>query len=91
MRLFNRAEHYEDESSYTFHWYECNPFYQLSLLRWVNTKKGWHPKRKRLARLRAFYWTLFRPPCLSDLAKAAGLPFLRWTCSIDDSILRWNE
>jgi hypothetical protein len=133
MRLFNRTEHYQDGSSYTFRWYECNPFYQLSLARWAFTKKAWHPKHKRLARLRSLYWTLIRfhsteicaccggpvrvvfhapdwiwevatgygprfpdgqaapgvlcPPCLSDLAKEAGLPFLRWTCSTDDSVL----
>jgi len=28
------------------------------------------------------------PPCVSDLAKQAGLPFLRWTCATDDSGLR---
>ncbi len=25
--------------------------------------------------------------CLSKLAKEAGLPFLRWTCSTDDSVM----
>jgi hypothetical protein len=133
MRLFNRTERYADGSSYTYRWYECNPFYQLSLARWSFTKKGWHPKAKRLARLRCLYWTLIRlhnteicaccggpvglvyhapdaiweaatgyggrspggesahgvlcPQCLSQLAKEAGLPFLRWTCAIDDSVL----
>jgi len=27
------------------------------------------------------------PACLSDLAKEAGLPFLRWTCVTDDSVM----
>lgn len=27
-------------------------------------------------------------PCVSDLAEDAGLPFLRWTCATDDSVLR---
>lgn len=27
------------------------------------------------------------PRCLSDLAKKRGLPFLRWTCATDDSVM----
>lgn len=27
------------------------------------------------------------PPCLSKLAKEKGLPFLRWTCMTDDSVM----
>lgn len=27
------------------------------------------------------------PPCLSKLAKEKGLPFLRWTCRTDDSVM----
>jgi hypothetical protein len=90
--------------------------------------KHWHPKHKRLARLRALYWTLIRlheteicalcggpvhivfhvpdsiweavtgyggrrdteaapgvlcPPCVTDLARDAGL-FLHWTCDTED-------
>lgn len=133
-RLFRRIEHYADGSSYTYRWYECNPFYQLSLARWAITNKGWHPKAKRLARLRNLYWVLLRfhdteicaicggpvlvvyhapdaiweaatgygprfpsgesapgclcPRCLSDLAKEAGLPYLRWTCRTEDWVMR---
>lgn len=28
------------------------------------------------------------PPCVDDLADEAGLPYLRWTCSTDDSVMR---
>ena len=28
------------------------------------------------------------PACVDDLAAAAGLPFLRWTCATDDSVMR---
>jgi hypothetical protein len=26
-------------------------------------------------------------PCVDDLAEEAGLPFLRWTCATDDSVM----
>jgi hypothetical protein len=60
VKLFNPVETYGDGSTYRWKWYECQPFHQILLLRWSLTRKGWHPKRKRLARLRSFYWTLFR-------------------------------
>ena len=28
------------------------------------------------------------PYCVDDLATAKGLPFLRWTCATDDSVMR---
>lgn len=116
-------------------WYDHPLARPLVLSRWTFMGgKHWHPSHKRLARLRALYWTLIRRheteicarcgspvrvvfhvpdaiwaaatgyghrfpdgqaapgvlciPCVSDLAKEAGIPFLRWTCATDDSVLR---
>lgn len=111
-------------------WYDLRGLRRLALARWSFTRKGWHPRHRRLARLRALYWVLVRghdteicarcggrvhivyivpdeiwqaatgwvpyssgesapgtlcPYCLDDLAREAGLPYLRWTCSTDDS------
>jgi hypothetical protein len=60
MRLFNRTETCEDGSTYRHPWHECQPFHQIILAYRCWTLKGWHPEKRRLAHLRAFYWTVFR-------------------------------
>lgn len=35
-------------------------FRRLQRVRWTIRRKGWHPNRRKLARLRATYWVLIR-------------------------------
>jgi hypothetical protein len=41
-------------------WYDLPVMRTLALTRWCLRDKYFHPRRKRLAKLRALYWTLIR-------------------------------
>lgn len=52
--------------------------HQLTLARWSFRSRGWHPRAKRLARLRHLYWTLVRWHETEICNKCGGPVGLAW-------------
>ncbi len=56
---------------------------RILLSRWSFKRKGWHPRAKKLARLRALYWTLIRGH-YSEICNRCGHPVgVGWRTATD--------